>query len=92
MPEVHFDIEWPDSEVTTHYSPSTVVIEYFQAGRSLSIAELRTESAEALGRAAERVRLKYGFVCTSAADSLRDISKRAGQYQPDDRVTIRNVT
>ena len=91
MPEVHFRIEWPDGEVTRCYSPSTIVREYFRPGVTLTIAELVETSTRALGAASDRVEAKYGFACTSASSELRDIQLRAGNFGPEERVTIVDI-
>ena len=91
MPDMHFYVEWPDGVVTRCYSPSTVIREYFETGMALTIAELRERSAEALERASERVRAKYGFACTRSSAQLADIEARAQAYREEERVKIVNV-
>ena len=64
MPEVRFQLEWPDGQSSTLYSPSTVILDYFRPGDSLLVSELEERGVEALRAASERVRARYGFACT----------------------------
>lgn len=93
MPEIYFQVQWPDGEVTDCYSPSTVVRQYFHSGEVLSLAEFVARSREALGQASERVRAKYGFGCGQATQQLAEIVQAARRFQPEAeaRVTILSV-
>lgn len=91
MPEVYFHIQWPDGSITRCYSPSTVVRDYFPSGVTLTIRELMSRSSEALERASERVRARYGFRCTSASAELENILTRAQRFSPEDEITIADV-
>ena len=88
MPEVLFEIEWPDKKVTTHYSPSTIVGEYFQQGQRLTVEDLVRTSRKALQHASERVEARYGIACTSARASLDGIMGIASGYEYTTTVTI----
>ena len=48
MPEVSFQLEWPDGKSSTLYSPSTVILDYFRPGDSLLVSELEERGVEAL--------------------------------------------
>ena len=37
MPEMHFVIAWPDGREETCYSPSLVIKDFFEAGRTYPI-------------------------------------------------------
>ena len=92
MPEVQFHVEWPDGSQQVCYSPSLVVEEYFEAGRSYPVSEFVRLSREALGIASDRVRARYGFPCTLAAASLAGIEQAAASFTPalpGDHVTVR---
>jgi uncharacterized repeat protein (TIGR04042 family) len=91
MPAVHFELEWPDATVTTHYSPSTVVREYFQPELCLAISELLTLSEQAMARASDRVVAKFGFACSSAMDTRAEIATYAEKFTQDETVRIRRV-
>jgi uncharacterized repeat protein (TIGR04042 family) len=80
VPEVEFDVQWPDGSTQSCYSPSLIVEEYFQAGESYPVPEFVTRSREALGIASDRVRAKYGFPCSLAAGSLAAIETTAARF------------
>jgi uncharacterized repeat protein (TIGR04042 family) len=88
MPEMHFVVEWPDRSELRCYSPSLVVRDYLEVGRSYPRDEFVSRSREMLGIASERVKAKYGFYCTAAMDQLRAIEQRAAQYEASSVVTV----
>jgi uncharacterized repeat protein (TIGR04042 family) len=94
MPEMHFRVRWPDDTVTDCYSPSLVVKEHLEAGRSYPLAEFLQRSATALNIGSERVREKYGFACSSALDQLRRIEELAARFEasPDPVVRVESFT
>ena len=88
VPEVFFEIEWPDKKVSTHYSPSRIVGEYFQKGQRLTVEDLVRTSSKALQHASERVEARYGFTCAGARESLDEILGIASAYESTTTVTI----
>jgi uncharacterized repeat protein (TIGR04042 family) len=70
MPEMRFLIRWPDGTQETCYSPSLVVKDYFEPGKSHDIDDFLARSRTALEIASERVRAKYGHPCSFAAAQL----------------------
>jgi uncharacterized repeat protein (TIGR04042 family) len=80
MPEVRFIVRWPDDSVSDCYSPSTVVKDYLQAGERYTLSDFVNRSSAALTIASERVRLKYGYACSSAADQLQRIVDTASRF------------
>lgn len=94
MPETFFQVRWPDGQVQRCYSPSTVVEEHLTAGTSYPLPEFVARSRTALGIASERVRAKFGFACSSAADQLAEIETTAAAYhdRPDATVTVEAIT
>lgn len=76
MPEIRFDIRWPDGTLERCYSPSLVVQELLPAGQ-LPVFEFMERARAALQIGAERVRLKYGFSCSAALDQLAALERRA---------------
>lgn len=80
MPEVLFRVRWPDDSVHRCYSPSTVVEEFFLAGRSYPLTEFVELSRKALTAASERVRESYGFRCTQAEAQLVEIELKAAEF------------
>lgn len=90
LPEMYFRVRWPDGEVQRCYSPSTVVEDYFTPGTSYPLPDFLERSRTALNIASERVREKYGFLCTAAAGQLGEIEAAAARYAavPGAAVTV----
>jgi uncharacterized repeat protein (TIGR04042 family) len=72
------------------YSPSLVVKDYFSVGQSYGLTDFVARSRESLTIAGERVKAKFGFYCTAAAEQLEAIIARAAKFDqlPDAWVTI----
>jgi uncharacterized repeat protein (TIGR04042 family) len=88
MPEMHFTVRWPDGDDSRCYSPSLVVREYLEVGRSYPLPDFMERSRTMLNIGSERVRAKYGFACSAAMDQLRELEERAGAYTPEQNVTV----
>jgi len=88
MPEMHFDIRWPDGREERCYSPSLVVHEHLQVGADYALPDFITRVTTALNIASERVRAKYGFACSRALDQLNAIEISARNHAPDRRVQV----
>lgn len=88
LPEVHLTIQWPDGRTTALYSPSRVILETLSPGRRLTVEELRHQGREALRRASERVRQRYGFACTRADEEEHRLLETAATYSPEGMVSI----
>ncbi|MGB2924374.1 MAG: MSMEG_0570 family nitrogen starvation response protein [Limnothrix sp.] len=90
MPEVTFDIVWPDGSQEQFYSPSTVVNTYFQPGQTYTLSDFVRRSQESLNLASERVRQTYGSPCALAIGQLRRIENKAADFadQADAQVKI----
>jgi uncharacterized repeat protein (TIGR04042 family) len=73
MPEMRFNIRWPDGAQESCYSPSLVVKEYFAPGESYALADFLAGARMALSIASERVRAKYGRPCSLALAQLHRI-------------------
>lgn len=82
MPEIHFQVEWPDGSQETCYSPSLVVKQYFTPGQDYQLEDFVERSRTALQIASDRVQSKYGFPCGLALGQLRKIETKAIEYQP----------
>lgn len=80
MPEMTFDVRWPDGRVQRCYSPSLVMHDYLSVGTDYTVADFVDRSATALAEASERVRAKFGFACTSAAESNNRIATAAAGF------------
>jgi uncharacterized repeat protein (TIGR04042 family) len=88
MPEMHFVIRWPDGDELRCYSPSLVVREYLEVGRSYPLADFVDRSRRMLQVASERVRAKFGFYCSAAMDQLETIEARAAACDRAASVTV----
>ena len=88
MPEVRFQLEWPDGKSSTLYSPSTVISDYFRPGDSLLVSELEERGVEALRAASERVRVRFGFACTRADEEESQLRQWVSRYSSDDTVRV----
>ena len=90
MPERHVLVRWPGGPPQRIYSPSTVVEDYFTAGRTYPVADFVARSREALGIASDRVQAAYGFPCANAARSLSEIEDHARRH-PAGEVTVEGI-
>lgn len=83
MPEMTVTVRWPDGHVQHCYSPSLVMHDHLSADTTYRVDDFVQRSRTALTAASERVRLKYGFACTSAMATLADIERRAATFTAD---------
>lgn len=80
MPEMTFEVRWPDGRATSHYSPSLVMHDFLRVGERYPVEDFVGRTSEALHLASERVRAKFGFACTSAMHSEETIAAAASSY------------
>lgn len=80
MPEILFQIQWPDGSQERCYSPSLIVKEYFSVDNDYDLQDFLTRSRTALNIASDRVQAKYGFPCTRALGQLERIETKALKY------------
>lgn len=76
MPSVNFEVSWPDGDTRIYYSPSTVIHEYLKPGEQYPLDEFDTRTSTALRAASERVKSKFGYYCSAAADELEQIQTK----------------
>ena len=88
MPEMTFDVQWPDGRVQRCYSPSLVMHDYLTTGSDYTVAEFLHRSGTALHEASERVRAKFGFACSSAAWTKEEIASAATEFPLNATVRI----
>lgn len=81
MPEIHFQIKWPDGKPETCYSPSLIVKDYFTPNSEYKLEDFVMRSRTALNIASDRVLAKYGMPCGRALGQLRQIETAAATYQ-----------
>lgn len=92
MPEMRFNVRWPDNSRESCYSPSLVVKEFLQVGGSYPVGDFVGRCREALTIASERVRQKYGFACSSAADQLARIEEKATRFASKPEVQVEVIS
>ena len=92
MPEVHFEVRWPDGQQRTYYSPSTAIHAHLAAGESYALPDFLERARTALHAASERVRAKYGYTCSSALDTLSQLEQTAADFASTDRARVLVVT
>ncbi|HEY9888783.1 MAG TPA: MSMEG_0570 family nitrogen starvation response protein [Candidatus Obscuribacterales bacterium] len=81
MPEMRFQIQWPDGVTEACYSPSLVIKDYLTPGETYPLADFLDKSRTALKIASDRVQAKYGFPCGLALGQLQSIEAAAQRYQ-----------
>lgn len=88
MPEMRFTVEWPDGQQESCYSPSLVIRELLTTGESYPVYEFMERTGAALRIASGRVRAKFGFYCSAAADQLKQLEEQAARFASEDRVRV----
>lgn len=88
MPELTFTLRWPDGRQADYYSPSLVVHDHLVTGGHYPVADLAARCSTAMREASDRVRAKYGFACTSAAETDAAVRADAARYSPDATVEV----
>jgi uncharacterized repeat protein (TIGR04042 family) len=90
MPELRFQIEWPDGSQELCYSPSLVIKDYFTPEQVYELEDFVARSRTALNIASDRVQAKYGMPCSLALGQLSKIEQKAMQYAelPEPQVKV----
>lgn len=94
MPAVNFKVQWPDGEIESYYSPSTVIHNYLNEGSVYPLRKFETQVLSALENASERVREKYGYTCSAATDEAYKIQKKLNalsSYDISSQVTVLSI-
>ncbi|KZF10225.1 MAG: MSMEG_0570 family nitrogen starvation response protein [Rhodococcus sp. (in: high G+C Gram-positive bacteria)] len=81
MPEMRFEVRWPDGREQSCYSPSLVMHDYLKTGVDYSVEEFVKLTSEALTVASDRVLAKFGMRCTSAAQQMEEIHDASAAYR-----------
>lgn len=89
MPVVQFEVVWPDGEVESCYSPSSVIKEHFTPGKDYPLKEFLATCEQALGAASERVRERFGYACSSAMDQLGTIKIRCAHFENTPNASVK---
>lgn len=88
MPEMLFDVRWPDGRSMRFYSPSLIIKDYFQPGQSYAVGDFLARSREAYRIADERVRARWGWGCGHGQKALQDIEACAEAFPQDQQVLV----
>jgi uncharacterized repeat protein (TIGR04042 family) len=88
MPEMHFLVRWPDGKEDRCYSPSLIVRDYLEAGKTYKVDDFLDKSRTMLNIASERVKAKFGYYCSAAMEQLDAIESRAAAFPPEENVTV----
>lgn len=91
MPEVWFEVKWPDGSSNVCYSPSTAIERYLAKGQRYTIRAFLEVARPALEAASRRVEAKFGHRCSSADDQLQQIemiARRIGIEGPGEVVVV----
>ncbi len=80
MPEMRFQIQWPDGALELCYSPSLVIKEYFVPNQDYDLADFVDRAQTSLTIASDRVQAKYGRPCGLALGQLQQIQQHAQRY------------
>lgn len=91
MPVTHVNIVWPDSKEDKVYSPSSVIKEHFKPGEVLTVEEFLAKAETSLFEASERVRLKFGYGCTSAQAELSRIQQKCTSFNAQNNIKITSI-
>lgn len=89
MPAIHYTLRWPDASETISYSPSLVIQDYLSPGTDYPLEDFLHSVREATAIANERVKAKFGFVCSRAGDQLLDSEARAAAFVGQAGATVR---
>jgi uncharacterized repeat protein (TIGR04042 family) len=90
MPEMRFNIRWPDGSSESCYSPSLVIKDYFAPGQHYGVDDFLARSRTALMIASDRVKEKYGMACSRAMGQLARIESAGKAFagKPDAQVFV----
>lgn len=88
MPALTYRLRWPDGSVSTCYSPSLVIQDFFDAGASYPLPDFLQRIRSATQIASDRVAAKFGFACSRATDQLSEIEHQAHRFSGDPQALV----
>jgi uncharacterized repeat protein (TIGR04042 family) len=91
MPEIRFEIRWPNGAQEICYSPSLIVKDYFTPAQSYPLDDFVERSRTALKIASDRVQAKYGMPCSLALGQLQKIEQQAAQFTAQDNSQVQVI-
>ena len=75
MPAVNFKVTWPDGDVITYYSPSTIIHKHIKQ-ETYSLDDFKRRCDTALTAASERVYQRFGYYCSAANEEQQKIQNK----------------
>lgn len=89
MPEIRFQIEWPDGTQELCYSPSLIVKQYFSPDQSYGLDAFVQQATKALQIASDRVQARYGMPCSLALGQLQRIQAKAQTFEASPNAQVK---
>lgn len=89
MPEVRFQIEWPDGTQDICYSPSLVIKQYLAPDAEYDLADFLARSRQALQEGSDRVQAKFGVPCRLALGQLQQLETTSTRYAHDPKAKVK---
>ncbi len=80
MPEVHFQVSWPDGHVQQCVSPSRAIEAHLAPAATYPVAEFVRRVSSGMDAASDRVRQQYGMACTAAMAQKEDVAAAAAVH------------
>jgi uncharacterized repeat protein (TIGR04042 family) len=81
MPEIRFQIQWPDGSQSVCYSPSLIVKNYFTPNTDYDLDDFVMRSRTSLKIASDRVAAKYGSPCGLALGQIAEIETESAKFR-----------
>lgn len=91
MPELIFTTRWPDGRSLQTYSPSLVVHDHLEVGRSYPVPEFVDRAVAALTEASDRVQARWGRPCIAARASMETIRHVASDQRDQGLVVVESI-
>jgi putative flavoprotein involved in K+ transport len=88
MPEVHFQVSWPDGHVQQCTSPSRAIEAHLAPAATYPVDEFVRRVRAGMDAASERVRQQYGMACTAAMAQRQEVEQAAAEHAPDGLGTV----
>ena len=88
MPEMQFQLGWPDGSESLCYSPSLVIEDHVAEGTSYPLPDFLARIDTALRIASDRVQKKYGMPCARAIGQLESINRHAGTFSNQEAAVV----
>jgi uncharacterized repeat protein (TIGR04042 family) len=88
MPEMLFDVLWPDDSLDRCYSPSRVIQKHVRADASYAVDDLIGRLRNGLLEAGDRMSERVGHDCSGARDQLALLESKSTRFAPDQQVRV----